>query len=82
MLRDESFRSVLRREVDQISLPSEDVWLPRSSGKTVPWSGLAVAAGIGVMAILLALALSAARQGAAPVVLATPPPPITSATFP
>ena len=80
MLRDESFRTVLRREVDQISLPSEEVWLPRSSGKTVPWSGLAVAAGIGVMAILLALALSAARQGAAPVVLATPSPPITSAT--
>ena len=80
MLRDESFRTVLRHEVDQISLPSEEVWLPRSSGKTVPWSGLAVAAGIGVMAILLALALSAARQGAAPVVLATPSPPITSAT--
>ena len=80
MLRDESFRSVLRREVDQISLPSEEVWLPISSGKTAPWSGLAVAAGIGVMAILLALALSAARQGAAPVVLATPSPPIISAT--
>jgi hypothetical protein len=80
MLRDESFRSVLRREVDQISLPSEEMWLPRSSGKTVPWSGLAVAAGVGVIAILLAVALSAARQGTAPIVLATPAPPVTSAT--
>ena len=80
MLRDESFRSVLRREVDQISLPSEEEWLPRISGKTIPWSGLAVAAGVGVLAVLLALALSAGRKGAEPVVLATPSPPTTSAT--
>jgi hypothetical protein len=71
MLRDESFRNVLRREVDLIALPPEEEWLPKSSRATSPVSGLAIAAVV-IAALVLVITLNAARQVPAPAVLATP----------
>jgi hypothetical protein len=78
MLRDESFRNVLRREVDRISLPPEEQWLPKSSGPSAPWLGLAIAAA-GVVVLLIALSVARAPE---PSVLATPTPLTTSGSDP
>jgi hypothetical protein len=79
MLRDESFRNVLRRDIDVISLPPEEEWLPRTSSGTSLWSGLAIAAVVAA-ALVLVITLNAARQISAPAVLATPGLPTRAAT--
>jgi hypothetical protein len=79
MLRDESFRNVLRREVDLISLPPDEEWLPRTSRGTSLWPGLAVAAVLAA-AFVLVITLNAARQVPAPAVLATPALPTRAAS--